>query len=612
MAENPRVYSYIRMSTPRQQWGDSLRRQDEAAQAYVKDKGWDLLEQDQLRDIGVSAFRGKHIEGGTLGRFLVAIREGTVKKGSVLLVEALDRLDRREPMKALGTFAEIINRGIIIHTLSNKKTYDQQTGVGDLIVTIVEMGRANDESEKKSYRYKSLWVEKRRNAAQKILTGRCPPWLRLLRSDPSLRVSQDKTKWEVIRERANIVRRIYRDSAAGLGDYTIMTKLNRDRVPVFGKSKGGWHNSTVNEILTNRAVLGEFQPHRLVDGKREPVGPLLKNYYPRIIDDDLFYRVQAAREQRRVKGAGRKGKHLSNLFSGLAHCAYCDAPMRFINKGNGRRGGGQYLICDKAIRGLGCEKTTWRYRDFEASFLAFVNEVNVGKILRADVGADLDAEIDALRGRLATIKTQEDRVLQLFIDTPDAEPDSVRERLGDFQQERAKLEAEIKTKDQARINAKAEAQQAHEIKADIARLQQTNGDDELYTLRAKVASRLKTIVQKIEVAPAGHIYIRDYLETIKHQPESAELREYLERRLQDEPRRFFVVTLKDGLLRQVYPSDDDPMQYVEQIVSDKDRSMVLTPKPEEWMRRRGLTSTVEKVKKRKPRDASLNNRSASP
>ena len=78
-----------------------------------------------------------------------------------------------------------------------------------------------------------------------------------------------------------------------------------------------------------------------------------------------------------MNGAGRKGKHLSNLFSGLAHCAYCSSPMRFINKGDRPRGGGQYLICDRAHRGLGCERRAWRYRDFEISFLTFVKEVDL-------------------------------------------------------------------------------------------------------------------------------------------------------------------------------------------------------------------------------------------
>ena len=149
----------------------------------------------------------------------------------------------------------------------------------DLIISICVMARAHEENVMKADRVRSAWSNKRKDAANRILTAKCPGWLR---------ASEDKSKWEVIRERAHIVRAIYRDSATGLGVYAVMTKLNKNRVPVFGRSKGGWHTSTVDEILKNRAVLGEFQPHHLVDGKREPTGAVLKNYYPAMIHEETF------------------------------------------------------------------------------------------------------------------------------------------------------------------------------------------------------------------------------------------------------------------------------------------------------------------------------------
>jgi len=87
-----------------------------------------------------------------------------------------------------------------------------------------------------------------------------------------------------------------------------------------------------------------------------PDGDAIKDYFPAIVDEQLFYRAQDARDQRRVKGAGRKGPNVSNLFSGLATCAYCRSKMRFENKGPGPKGG-TYLVCDSARRGLTCEKT---------------------------------------------------------------------------------------------------------------------------------------------------------------------------------------------------------------------------------------------------------------
>ena len=79
-------------------------------------------------------------------------------------------------------------------------------------------------------------------------------------------------EFELIPERAAIVRRIYEDSASGLGAMTIARRLNDESVPTFGRSNG-WQPSYIKKILTDRAVIGEFQPHLSPkDRARQPVG----------------------------------------------------------------------------------------------------------------------------------------------------------------------------------------------------------------------------------------------------------------------------------------------------------------------------------------------------
>jgi hypothetical protein len=69
--------------------------------------------------------------------------------------------------------------------------------------------------------------------------------------------------------------------------------------------------------------------------------------------------------------------------------------------------GGNYLVCDRSGRGLGCERTAWRYDQFEASFLAFVSELDLEHIVRDDKNfMNLENEIAALRGKLASINDQ--------------------------------------------------------------------------------------------------------------------------------------------------------------------------------------------------------------
>ena len=369
-AKKPRAYSYVRMSTERQVLGDSLRRQVAQSQEYAASQRWELLEEDQLKDIGISAFSGANASGGALSQFLQAIRERRVEPGSYLIVESFDRLTRQEALKSLALFSEIINAGVNIVTLADRKTYSAATtDFTDLMFSIMAMSRAHEESRMKSERLIAAWQHKRKNADARKLTARCPGWLRL---------SPNKKTFHLIEGRADVVVRIFEESAAGIGCYSITRRLNEARVPPFGLAKS-WCSSSIHKILRNRAVLGEFQPCRHVNGLSVAEGAPIKDYFPAIISEQLFYRAQNGRHERRFEAAGRKGSKISNLFSGIAKCAYCKSKMIFAHRGPN---GATYLVCDGARRGLGCEKRGWRYDQLEASFLAFVKELDLESLVR--------------------------------------------------------------------------------------------------------------------------------------------------------------------------------------------------------------------------------------
>src|SRR5262245_23575302 len=118
MSKPTTAYSYIRFSNREQKKGDSLRRQTEQAEAYAARRGWTLDTSLNLRDLGVSAFRGDNALVGNLGVFLDAIKRGTVKPGSVLIVESFDRLSRQGIDEGYEVVKKILKAGIIIVTLS--------------------------------------------------------------------------------------------------------------------------------------------------------------------------------------------------------------------------------------------------------------------------------------------------------------------------------------------------------------------------------------------------------------------------------------------------------------------------------------------------------------
>ncbi len=56
--------------------------------------GLELDDKFTYKDLGVSAYDRSNLERGALGLFLEAVEAGKVPKGSILLVEAFDRLTR--------------------------------------------------------------------------------------------------------------------------------------------------------------------------------------------------------------------------------------------------------------------------------------------------------------------------------------------------------------------------------------------------------------------------------------------------------------------------------------------------------------------------------------
>jgi hypothetical protein len=136
----------------------------------------------------------------------------------------------------------------------------------------------------------------------------CPAWLDL---------STDAKSYLVNEDRAVIVRRMFTEAASGLGNLQIANRLNRDGIAPFrpvikDRQTKGWQPGYIQKILSSEAVLGTFQPHRYVDGKRVREGPAIEGFFPRIIDDALYWRARQARDDRLRRGRGRIGP-ISNL-----------------------------------------------------------------------------------------------------------------------------------------------------------------------------------------------------------------------------------------------------------------------------------------------------------
>ena len=108
------------------------------------------------------------------------VEHGPVPANSHLLVESLDRLSRNRILEAQGLPLQIISAGVTIVTLIDQRSYSTASlnaNLTDLIVSLVYMMRANEESSTKSVRLKAAWTA-RRDAPGACYHGlQCPAWL---------------------------------------------------------------------------------------------------------------------------------------------------------------------------------------------------------------------------------------------------------------------------------------------------------------------------------------------------------------------------------------------------------------------------------------------------
>jgi DNA invertase Pin-like site-specific DNA recombinase len=489
------AYSYTRFSSEEQKKGHSFDRQKEQAEAYCKENG--LILDETLHDDGVSAFHGKHRTVGALGRFLAAIEAGKVEAGASLIIENLDRLSREEIEEAQEVWRKILRHDVNIVTLSNRKVYTRAS-LNDpfsIIEAILIQARAHEESEIKSKRSIDNWNRKRKNARQgNLMTHIIPLWL-----------TYDDTKKEFvpIPERVKVINEIFKMASIGHGALKIARELNKGNVPGFRNKN--WSVTAIRCILPNRALIGEFQPKkRDARQRRIAVGEPVQNYFPAVLDQELFDYVQA---KRRSVLMGPQQGVVPNLFSGLVVCGYCGSSMYCMNKGKHR-----YLVCADAARGAGCPYVSMRYDEFEASFLdAIRKELDVPTLFDdkesrkvSESIFELQKSIVATEAKVNEKRTRTQRLMEQFADTPNEELRHNYETLI------TNLTSEIETLVKSIAGKNVELTSLIAVRdsikdkmksvADFSRDKRLKSDNEL---RVRLRSTIRDIVERIAIYAGG-------------------------------------------------------------------------------------------------------------
>lgn len=445
MPSRPKAYSYVRFSTPEQAKGDSRRRQYKAAIEYADKHDLELVKDSDFAflDAGVSAYRGSNVSRVTssLGRFYDYVKEGKIAPGSYLLVESLDRLSREQVTEALPRFLDLLNNGIIVVTFGDGTVYKKSSDPMQLVMSIFHMARAHSESSWKGGRVSEAWQQKQAMARSEgvPLGAACPQWL-----------SFDGKAYRVIAERASVVKRVFELTIQGYGQRAIVKLFNTEGVPVFGTEKrnksGLWGNSSIAKILTNRSVLGEYQPTIWTEGQRRISGEPIKSFYPAVIDDELYY---AALDGRRSRNVSKVTKTTSNfnVWTKIAVCAYCKSPMHLVNKGRPPKGQ-KYLRCSKSEKGA-CTNRSVRLDVSELVFKEMLAKLNMASLIK-DNAQLLRKRISELDGRLESARMKLLEVSGLLQSYPSR---TLAETAANIEGEVSKMEVEL---DQCKIDLSSE------------------------------------------------------------------------------------------------------------------------------------------------------------
>lgn len=488
-----RAYSYKRFSSPKQMRGDSMRRQTEFEQRVVAEMDLVLDDTLDLSDTGVSAFRGKNARFGALAEFMKLVETGRIPVGSVLIVENLDRLSRENVLDAFNLFSRIIGAGITLVTAEPYNVYTKASVQGDvaqLMVPIVYMMRAHDESKTKSHRISQAWGQRRKRAVEQglPLTEACPRWLKVV----------GKRKYEVIEDRAQVVRDIYAWVREGLGVTRVIQRLKAEGVPCFGK-KGEWHAAYVRKLLIWPAVYGEMQPQVYVDGKQTPTGDPVPGYFPAIISREEFDATRATMRDRKGKD-GRPAKGDGNLFTGIVWHAVdrCRMSLKSNNQGGKRY---SYLVSNMVDKGAARgEGRQFPYGKFEEAVLGDLEELrpeDVDDRFRVQK-KELDEQIERLSGELVVVDNRMKEVEGQMLDTTNRIPaGTLMKMLTTLTTQKDAIVAKLAPLQAQATNTRAES--LGEVKTILTMMKGTPEGPELAKYRRKVRTRLRWLVEVIWV-----------------------------------------------------------------------------------------------------------------
>jgi DNA invertase Pin-like site-specific DNA recombinase len=399
--------SYSRFSDPKQSHGDSEDRQDRDFRTFCQQHNL-TPSGETFVDRGLSGYHGRHRTKGRLGELVAAARDGRFEKGTVIVVEAWDRLGRLQPNKQIRLLEELLETGVDVGVCRLGQTFSLADFGSEKWYTLSAfIALAFSESKQKSERVAAAWKARRDRARAegKSLPCQPPAWVEVTDYQRGTGGTV-----RLIPERAAAVRRIFQLAGQGYGTTRIIKQLAAEGVPPFtagGQGRtishlsGRWSRSYVYLLLNDRRALGTMQ---LYDRDGNPDGPPVTGYLPPVVTEEEFLLARAG--QARRLGTSKSGRPVTerqsknvNVFKSLVR--HARDGESFLLHDKGPKGGGPVLLSRAGEQGRG-RCYTFPYPAFEAAILALLREVDPRDVLPGEKETPSAAEV--LRARLAAVR----------------------------------------------------------------------------------------------------------------------------------------------------------------------------------------------------------------
>lgn len=326
---------------------------------------------DQFKDEGFSAFSGNRGPGLEEAKALAI--ELAAEHGECLLVALhSDRIARGagDAPGAADHLVEVVahlrRHGVRLRTVEDDFFADDRIG---LLMAAVQGQRNSEDSRRKS---ESVAAGLKRRAERGMFNGPRPY---------GYAYAKDGSGLVIVPVEAEIVRRIFREFAAGRSLSDTALGLHRDRI----KTKTGslWRQATVSGIVRNPVYIGKVT-HR---------GEPLDGIHKPIIEIDLWERAAQLIEAKPTR-RGRPPKEKRHLFTGgFLRCGTCGEAMVALTRSD------RYELYECNGRKLhACKTGAIRRQDIDEGVLAHFEQTGL------DIDATREQIIAATNQKLTEAK----------------------------------------------------------------------------------------------------------------------------------------------------------------------------------------------------------------